>query len=256
MAREEFDLCVIGGGINGAAVARDAALRGLKVALVEAGERSAATSSRSSKLIHGGLRYLPQWRFPARLPCAARTRAPLRRQTAPHLVHPIQFLFPIYKGQSFGRIEMDLGLFLYDLFALHAVGRDAIAIIGAKATLRREPARWRKAVCLLRRFTTTPRATMRASPSKMYSMRDCTGAAVANYVLVEALRKRWRPHPSRRACMMSSTTNASKSARASSSMRRVPGSTTSAAWTIPPRPTACGSPRAYIWFFDREAAGP
>ncbi len=63
MAREEFDLCVIGGGINGAAIARDASLRGLSVALVEAGDFAGATSSRSSKLIHGGFRYLPQWQF-------------------------------------------------------------------------------------------------------------------------------------------------------------------------------------------------
>ena len=60
---EEFDLAVIGGGINGAATARDAAMRGLKVALVERGDFASATSSRSSKLIHGGFRYLPQGQF-------------------------------------------------------------------------------------------------------------------------------------------------------------------------------------------------
>ena len=116
MAREEFDLCVIGGGINGAAVARDAALRGLSVALVEAGDFAGATSSRSSKLIHGGFRYLPQWHF--RLVYhALRERERLRHRTAPHLVRPIRFLFPIYKGRGFGRLTMDIGLWLYDLFA-------------------------------------------------------------------------------------------------------------------------------------------
>ena len=60
LEREEFDLAVIGGGINGAAIARDAAMRGLRVALVERGDFAGGTSSRSSKLIHGGFRYLPQ----------------------------------------------------------------------------------------------------------------------------------------------------------------------------------------------------
>src|SRR5271166_1862042 len=138
MAREEFDLCVIGGGINGAAVARDAALRGLKVALAEAGDFAGATSSRSSKLIHGGFRYLPQWQF-GLVYHALRERERLRHRTAPHLVHPIQFLFPIYKGRGFGRFEMSLGLWLYDLFA-RTPWAERHRIIGAKTTLLREPA--------------------------------------------------------------------------------------------------------------------
>ena len=113
---EQFDLAVIGGGINGAAVARDAALRGLKVALVERGDFAGATSSRSSKLIHGGFRYLPQGQF--RLVYhALRERERLRHRTAPHLVKPIRFLFPIYKGRGFGRFTMGMGLFLYDFLA-------------------------------------------------------------------------------------------------------------------------------------------
>src|SRR5438105_1528593 len=133
MAREEFDVCVIGGGINGAAVARDAALRGLKVALVEAGDFAGATSSRSSKLIHGGFRYLPQWQF--RLVYhAIRERERLRHHTAPHLVHPIRFLFPIYKGKGFSRFTMDLGLWLYDIFA-RTKWSERHRIIGAKAAM-------------------------------------------------------------------------------------------------------------------------
>jgi glycerol-3-phosphate dehydrogenase len=116
LAREEFDLAVIGGGINGAAVARDAAMRGLRVALVERGDFAGATSSRSSKLIHGGFRYLPQGQL--RLVYSAlRERERLRRVTAPHLVGPIQFLFPIYHGRGFSRLTMGIGLTLYDLFA-------------------------------------------------------------------------------------------------------------------------------------------
>ncbi len=113
---EEFDLAVIGGGINGAAVARDAAMRGLSVALVERGDFAWATSSRSSKLIHGGFRYLPQREF-GLVYHALRERELLRHRTAPHLVKPIRFLFPIYQDHGFGRFTMSLGLWLYDLFA-------------------------------------------------------------------------------------------------------------------------------------------
>jgi glycerol-3-phosphate dehydrogenase len=97
MARDEFDVCVIGAGINGAAIARDAALRGLKVALLEAGDFAGATSSRSSKLIHGGFRYLPRWEF-GLVYHALRERERLRRITAQHLVSHILLLFPIYYG--------------------------------------------------------------------------------------------------------------------------------------------------------------
>jgi len=113
---EEFDLAVIGGGINGAAVARDAAMRGLRVALVERADFAAGTSSRSSKLIHGGFRYLPQGQL--RLVRAAlRERELLRRRTAPHLVRPVRFLFPLYRGRGYGRFTLSAGLWLYDVFA-------------------------------------------------------------------------------------------------------------------------------------------
>jgi glycerol-3-phosphate dehydrogenase len=113
---EQFDLAVIGGGINGAAAARDASMRGLAVALIERGDFAGATSSRSSKLIHGGFRYLPQLQFKLVYE-ALRERERLRHLTAPHLVHPIQFLFPVYKRRGFNRFTMAMGLTLYDLFA-------------------------------------------------------------------------------------------------------------------------------------------
>ena len=116
LTRERFDLAVIGGGINGAAVARDAAMRGLGVALIDRGDFAGATSSRSSKLIHGGLRYLPQGELRlVRTALAERER--LLRLTAPHLVKPLRFLFPLYRGRGPGRIELGVGLWLYDLFA-------------------------------------------------------------------------------------------------------------------------------------------
>src|ERR1700688_3069091 len=113
---ETFDLAIIGGGINGAAVARDAAMRGLKVALIDKGDFAGATSSRSSKLIHGGFRYLPQGQL--RLVYdALRERERLHRLTAPHLVRPIRFLFPLYRGRGFSPFVVAIGMMLYDLLA-------------------------------------------------------------------------------------------------------------------------------------------
>ena len=96
LSSTNFDLVVIGGGINGASTAREAALRGMKVALVDAGDFAGATSSRSSKLIHGGLRYLEQFEF--RLVHEARRERRLLRELAPHLARPVPFLVPIITG--------------------------------------------------------------------------------------------------------------------------------------------------------------
>src|SRR5215467_2609552 len=87
-----YDLIVIGGGINGAGIARDAAGRGLKVLLVEQGDLAAATSQWSTKLIHGGLRYLEQYEF--RLVHEALAEREVVLHLAPHIVEPLQFLLP------------------------------------------------------------------------------------------------------------------------------------------------------------------
>src|SRR4051794_41752561 len=112
MATEEFDVLVVGGGVVGAGAALDAATRGLSVALVEARDYAAGTSSRSSKLIHGGLRYLEQRNF--RLVAEAlRERALLLKTIAPHLVHPVPFLFPLH-GRGWERPYIGPGVLLYD----------------------------------------------------------------------------------------------------------------------------------------------
>ena len=111
----EFDLLVIGGGITGAGIARDAALRGLTVALVEAGDFGSGTSSRSSRLIHGGLRYLEQRRF-SLVAESLRERAILLR-LAPNLVRPIEFILPFYRGDRVPGWKVRLGLALYDVLA-------------------------------------------------------------------------------------------------------------------------------------------
>jgi glycerol-3-phosphate dehydrogenase len=112
MAREEFDVVVVGGGIVGAGVALDAATRGLTVALVEARDFASGTSSRSSKLIHGGLRYLEQKDFEL-VREALTERGLLLSQIAPHLVHPVPFLFP-FTHRVWERAYIGAGVALYD----------------------------------------------------------------------------------------------------------------------------------------------
>jgi len=115
MQTQPVDLLVIGGGITGAGIARDAALRGLRVGLVDASDFGSGTSSRSSRLIHGGLRYLEQFEFGLVLEATRERRVLL--QTAPHLVRPLRFLFPIYRGGRVAPAKLRAGMWLYDLLA-------------------------------------------------------------------------------------------------------------------------------------------
>lgn len=110
-----FDLLVIGGGIYGAWTACDAAQRGLKVALVEKNDWGAGTSSASSKLIHGGLRYLEHYEFGLVRHALAERRVLSR--IAPHLVRPLNFLVPVWKDSRVGRLQLLAGLTLYDFLA-------------------------------------------------------------------------------------------------------------------------------------------
>ena len=129
---ESFDLLVIGGGINGAGIAREAALRGLRTALVEKADFASGTSSRSSKLVHGGFRYLETGDFGLVLE-ASRERDLLRRRLAPHLVTPLRFFFPIYRGGSLPLWKLRVGLVLYDLLAAFRNIERHQAVRGAEA---------------------------------------------------------------------------------------------------------------------------
>lgn len=113
---EEFDLAIIGGGINGAGVARDATSRGMKVALIEAADFAEGTSSRSSKLIHGGIRYLENLEF--HLVFEALSERQILFEIAPHLVHPLRFFLPLFRGGRVGMTKMGLGMWLYDALSL------------------------------------------------------------------------------------------------------------------------------------------
>mgnify|MGYP000035024681 CR=1 FL=1 len=110
------DLLVIGGGITGCGVARDAARRGLRVVLCEMGDLASGTSSRSSKLVHGGLRYLEHYEFSLVFEAVSERRILL--DIAPHLVNPLGFLFPVYKTSRHNLFTINAGMWLYDGLSL------------------------------------------------------------------------------------------------------------------------------------------
>jgi glycerol-3-phosphate dehydrogenase len=110
-----FDLLILGGGITGAGVALDATLRGFHVALIDKGDFASGTSSVSSKLVHGGLRYLEHGNF--QLVYEAQHERRLLLDNAPHLVHPLRFVIPFYRGTRVRPWRWRTGLTLYDLLA-------------------------------------------------------------------------------------------------------------------------------------------
>ena len=114
-----FDLAIIGGGINGCGIARDAAGRGLSVLLVEQGDLASGTSSASTKLIHGGLRYLEHYAF--RLVRESLAEREVLLRAAPHIIRPMRFVLPYHAGLR-PRWLIRLGLFLYD----HLGGREIL----------------------------------------------------------------------------------------------------------------------------------
>src|SRR5215471_7291357 len=115
LGAETFDILIIGGGITGAGVAVDAALRGLRVALIDKGDFASGTSSASSKLFHGGLRYLEHGDFGLVYEALHERRRLLAN--APHLVRPLRFVLPFYRGTRVPPWKWRLGLSLYDLLA-------------------------------------------------------------------------------------------------------------------------------------------
>ncbi|MFT5355260.1 MAG: glycerol-3-phosphate dehydrogenase, partial [Polyangiales bacterium] len=113
---EDVDVLIVGGGITGAGIARDAARRGYKTALVEMNDLAYGTSSRSSKLVHGGLRYLEHYEFGMVFESVSERR--ILMDLAPHLVNPLAFLFPVYKGSRQSRWLINAGMWLYDGLSL------------------------------------------------------------------------------------------------------------------------------------------
>jgi glycerol-3-phosphate dehydrogenase len=136
-----FDLLVIGGGINGAGIARDAAMRGLRVALVERGDFGGGTSSRSSRLVHGGVRYLEHGHLRLVFESSRERRTLLR--IAPHLVRPLRFTWPVYRGARVPRWKLSAGLFVYDALSVFRNVKnhrplDAKEVVALEPSVRRE----------------------------------------------------------------------------------------------------------------------
>jgi glycerol-3-phosphate dehydrogenase len=120
LAADEFEVVVVGGGITGAGVALDAASRGYSVALVEKRDYAAGTSSRSSKLVHGGLRYLQQ--FDLGLVREALRERQLMVKLAPHLVRPLPIVIPAFGGERLDR-SLGIGLNMYDVLSVDKLRR-------------------------------------------------------------------------------------------------------------------------------------
>ena len=136
LSKENFDLVVIGGGITGGGIALDAASRGLKVALVEKNDFASGTSSKSTKLIHGGLRYLKQFDF--WLVKEVGSERAIVHKLAPHLVLPEKMLLPLIENGSYGKWLTSVGLKVYDILA-QVTGDDKRRMLEKKEALKLEP---------------------------------------------------------------------------------------------------------------------
>ena len=136
LKKEKFDLVVIGGGITGGGIALDAASRGLKVALLEKNDFASGTSSKSTKLIHGGLRYLKQFDF--WLVKEVGSERAIVHKLAPHLVLPEKMLLPLIENGSYGKWLTSVGLKVYDILA-QVTGEDKRQMLKKKEALKLEP---------------------------------------------------------------------------------------------------------------------
>lgn len=137
MAADTMDLLVVGAGVTGAGIARDAAMRGIRTALVDKGDFGSGTSSQSSRLVHGGLRYLEHRHWHLVFEASRERRILLH--IAPHLVWPRSFLFPVHRGARVPRWKLAAGLWLYDLLALFRNVRRH-ELLSKREMLRAEPA--------------------------------------------------------------------------------------------------------------------
>ncbi len=136
LKNDHFDITIIGGGITGAGIALDAANRGMKVALVEMQDYAAGTSSRSTKLVHGGLRYLKQ--YEVKMVAEVGKEREIVYENAPHVTTPEWMLLPIHKGGTFGRFSTSIGLRVYDYLA-GVKKLERRKMLSSSETLEKEP---------------------------------------------------------------------------------------------------------------------
>ena len=183
LSQQTFDLAVIGGGIQGAATAREGVLRGLKVALVEARDFASGTSSRSTKLIHGGLRYLEQADF--KLVGEARRERRRLLGLAPHLAQPVPFLLPIYRGDPYSPLKIRLGLSIYDLLG-NLGAEDRHRMLSSEAARQLVPALRPEGLRAAALYHDSQTDDARLTLENILDAAD-HGAVVANYAEVRAL---------------------------------------------------------------------
>lgn len=195
LANETFDLLIIGGGVTGACVARDASLRGLRVALIERNDFANATSAHNSKLIHGGLRYLRN--FELGLVRESLKERRIWQRVAPHLVHPLPFLVPNYGGGWKATATLRAGLTLYDVLSFDKGWLDDPAQrLPNHSWLNKNRALATEPVLDGPGFE----GALQYYDAQMYAPErlvlecildaDATGAAIANYVTAETLLNR------------------------------------------------------------------
>jgi glycerol-3-phosphate dehydrogenase len=186
LTAERVDLLVIGGGITGTGVARDAAMRGIRTVVVEQRDLACGTSSRSSRLVHGGIRYLEQGHLGLVLE-AVRERETLLR-IAPHLVRPLDFLFPVHRGDRLPLWKLAAGVGLYSLFArFRNVGRHRV--LSKRGTLEAEPMLRERGLTGAVRYTDAQcddaRLVVATARSAIHQ-----GARIANHMRVLSLHRR------------------------------------------------------------------
>jgi glycerol-3-phosphate dehydrogenase len=185
MGQEPLDIVVIGGGITGAGIARDAAMRGLKVALVEKEDFASGTSSKSARMVHGGLRYLEQHQFGLVFTACAERHTLC--ETAPRLVRPVSFTFPVYRTSKNSLLKIRMGMWLYDLMAMfHTVQRHKM--VDARQTTELEPALSQQDLLGAAHYCDCLADDARLTLATIQSAYQ-HGALVANYAEVRAMLK-------------------------------------------------------------------
>lgn len=181
MEIENYDLLVIGGGITGAGIALDASLRGMKVALVEMQDFAAGTSSRSTKLVHGGLRYLKQ--FQVGVVAEVGKERAIVYENGPHVTTPEWMLLPIHKGGTFGRLSTSIGLRVYDFLA-NVKKSERRKMLSVEETINKEPLVKKDGLkgggYYVEYRTDDARLTVEVMKAAV-----ANGAAVINYVMAE-----------------------------------------------------------------------
>jgi glycerol-3-phosphate dehydrogenase len=180
-----LDVVVIGGGITGAGIARDAAMRGLSVGLLEREDFASGTSSKSARLVHGGVRYLESHQFG--LVLSACTERHALHRLAPRLVRPLAFTFPVYRTSKNSLLTIRVGMWLYDLMALFRTIRRH-KMIGAEETSVQEPGLSREGLVGAASYYDCLTDDARLTLATIQSAHRC-GALVANHAEVVGLVK-------------------------------------------------------------------